>query len=487
MGIYDAQGNELDIGGAEYSLGLDAQDGKLCLYKDGEKSGDGVEIQAHVPTYELKVNPIDGLLYLYRDGVRIGTGIDIGQEPGVDVSSIVSYLQQLTLDALSYVDSLGSDYVSYVVLTDCHMAANISKKSGAAVAVMMGTGLFDKYINLGDLIGGGSQSQFNTAEENGFFYGLDDGQMLFAIGNHDAEGSDAVINRDAWDTLVFDKMPEGCTFDPLGEHKSYYYYDNDEYKLRIIVDDAFANAQKNAFLESAASLPDGWHYFRIGHYSRNSTSLAQKCQFERPPYLGSICGHAHQDKADHFLGYLWEVTLNSDDGGSMDPSYSRPTGTAEENAITTVSINPQTGDVRFFRIGTIGPNLPEQTEVVDGKYGYTQSMTPPAVFDGYRLGNGGDLSANANTQFHTEKIPLSAGKTWYFWRDDGTEIADASTVIQLGRWSGEQLSTWAGRNLCTQVQSSPYVYKITASGSGTIGQLVYPAGVNVSETMPTFE
>lgn len=413
--------------------------------------------------YELKVNPVSGLLYLYLDGERQGDGIDIGHE-GLDVSDVVSFYQSDVTAAANYLDSLGSDWVSYVELNDQHYSTN-GKHASAICRVLLNAGLVDKVINLGDMIDSYAvASDFHS--EWGDLYP----KGLFVIGNHDVSASteeQKIQFYEMWVNDVFTKLPTACVFDNSSvDYKSYYYYDNESYKIRFLCLDPHRNRDKQAvfFKNVIDSTPDDWTIFILTH--EPSVELVTEwgqCgtvdvivpnvayQFALDKRFGAIfCGHDHRDIIQKVYGYVDQAAFLCDRLETFgDGHYTYPPRSADDNSaqsITLISINPTQKKIKFYRIGAehsqIVPWSNHQYEITYSTKANDSSVSvEEAVMDGYWIGTDGRRygydTSSGKAKTWLKPIEVDATKTYYAYHADGTAMPNSYTFAEFdadGKW-----------------------------------------------------
>ena len=312
-----------------------------------------------------------------------------------DVSDIDSAYQQNTKDALRQTLTLGTDYVHFLVATDMHInntSNSFINKVKPIADALMETGKYDKFINLGDVMNGGTQAIIQQAKTLGYFWGVEDGKCLFTMGNHDYENN----AMDAFQTEVFQyiaQIPNVTFKEASGEVLKNYYYDVPSYKLRMLFADSNnTNIEDSFFRTAITSLPSGWKYMVFSHHPNVPDATWMRMQYEMPGnYLGKVHGHDHHDMLYMQYGLLYDTYLNA--------AY-----------ITVMSVNPTTNDVRFFRIGEDYPaqrmnGAVDPTAVLGGitnhKFGYTVNQSyKPESLHGYRY----ETTAFAMRTFEGAKI-----------------------------------------------------------------------------------
>lgn len=281
-----------------------------------------------------------------------------------DVSSVPSYWGDDVKAALAYTMLLGDDYVHHLVTTDNHYNVNY-RKSPSIMALLQSTGLFSRVINLGDITDSHTQAQADNVLSD---YAPFIGNMLFAIGNHDdsGAGSESVLYPLVEDDETLQGNPE--TFN--------YYWDDATHKIRYIVYNSPNVASFTPIETWAKGVPDGWAVLILSHYAGMSF-MSDFTQAEpisvgtRTPYAknlrpffmandskffaGWIAGHEHTDSlaVDTPFGVIHQAVLNNDGHSNDAVPWPKTQGTATEQAVTIMSINPKTKTVKFYRIGAV--------------------------------------------------------------------------------------------------------------------------------------
>lgn len=280
-----------------------------------------------------------------------GTEYPMSDPNPILFSDIPEYLQQDTLDALSYVDSLSNDYVNYIVITDTHWELNGTRDAQHVFNYLYQEGRFDKLIHLGDIVDGGG---FNGT---GWQYLIDDdfwhfkGHWLFTQGNHDS----------AWSTTLAElasyfETTKNIRYTINAQH-NLYYYDNDTYKIRIIGSHHYAYKNDtdtlNAFV--AAAINKGYKWMFVGHYrvEESTTDWVKDAVETYGNFICSLSGHRHTDTfrtLNTSTKSLLDINLEADLAGGQRGSI----------CITLVSINPKNENIKLYRIGLTRAYSPEK-------------------------------------------------------------------------------------------------------------------------------
>lgn len=335
------------------------------------------------------------------------------QADDFDVSSLPEYWGDNVKDALAHVLILGDDYVHHLVTADNHYNINY-RKSPDIMALLQDTGLFSRVINLGDVTDTHTQAQADNVLSD---YAPFIGNMLFAIGNHDdsGAGSESVLYPLIEDDETLQGTPE--TFN--------YYWDDEDYKIRYIVYNSPNVASFTPIATWAKGVPDGWSVLILSHYAGMSF-LSDYSQVEpvqagtRTPYAnnlrpffmandskffaGWIAGHEHTDSlaVDTPFGVIHQAVLNNDGHSNDAVPWPKTQGTATEQAVTIMSINPKAKIVKFYRIGAVT------------RYGrsFEYSYAKPPVGEGHWIP---DYWINATPDFATGTG--DAGKRSFLWSE----------------------------------------------------------------------
>lgn len=317
----------------------------------------------------------------------------IGYIAGVDLSDVESYFVTDVVNAMKYVKELGTDdWVHHIVTTDNHFIKNYGH-STAIVKAMQDSGYFSKVINLGDVSDTGSEADYTTAIAN---YGQFNGNMLFAIGNHDVQVSDYnTVFYDAFLSKDTDLVLEG------GSTNFNYYWDDDVHKIRYIVYGYHSNMDGATYaVARLKDAPEGYSIITLCHYK---DQLQSSCLVpmigHQLNYIGNINGHHHIDAFNTAYGGQYNNTSLSNDGMTNDKEpYIKVDGTNKSQAITIMSINTSTRNVKFYRIGmptTLGQKW---------QYTYVQGGTINYWEQG-KYWNIGVLADSANAYYCTKLFP----------------------------------------------------------------------------------
>lgn len=385
---------------ASISLGIDETDGKIYIYVDGVKQGDGIEaggtgeitypVTANVKGTRVTVGNVAtsvdrggnvSVSYTVPTGwvvdvsatmrgnaitVPSGNPIVFQNVTGALVINISAKLSQLALtdivewyrtpvqNALTYIDGLGSGYVHYVISTDHHIGLLNQLHSAAIVNYLMQTGKFDKSLILGDIVEGGyvTDSSYLSAKE--INWDGSNGDTLFVRGNHDTYLDLPTVLDDFMSNI-------DVTWD--SNHRN-FYYDNTSAGIRFI------GLQCSMFdytwlSDVINSLPATYVYFIITHYVNLSEAAGVEMTMSDDSMLnvlkahqdkmfgGFIMGHRHWYYQTKLEGNAWITLLNCDKMDNAHTGVARTAETVSEHCVTLMSINKSTKTVKFYAIGAV--------------------------------------------------------------------------------------------------------------------------------------
>lgn len=282
-----------------------------------------------------------------------------------DYSLLPEYYVDPVKGALKYALMLGNGYIHHTIITDSHFPLNYNH-SPLIAKTLQQTGLFSKLIHLGDIMD--SYEGLATAES---YFGEFNGEMLFAIGNHEPY-SDSAKMAEIYNAFLSD-------FDDLqGTPEEFnYYWDDTTNHVRYIV---FNNVNKTAsweknppWLSWATSLPAGWTFLTLSHYPTLGSLGYHAPRFAALGlnFAGSVYGHQHYDASYNIFNGTHAITFLNDgttaqynSNGTVNTTNPKIQNTANDAVVTIMSFNPTTKDVQFYRIG----NHYEIPTVVSYKY-----------------------------------------------------------------------------------------------------------------------
>lgn len=282
-------------------------------------------------------------------------GNAIGEPLPID--AVPSYFRADVQNALSYVNSLPSDYANYIMIADSHYNANNLHTFDIANYLFL-NGNFDKMVHLGDLVEANNidNANWQSAVDSGLTTLA--GNWLWTQGNHD-NGLNPVKNAS-------DQFESKAVHYVSHSYRNAWYYDNKSAKIRIIGFHHYlsmASAIREEVKGWIDNLPSGYSWMTVCHYPFMTQQISDRgvartsCMTEgneqwllglieskKSAYLGHYSGHLHSDTFE-----MWNGFVNA----NMDADLSRTglAGTNREQTITIVSINPKNKNVKFYRIG----------------------------------------------------------------------------------------------------------------------------------------
>lgn len=288
-----------------------------------------------------------------------------------DVSSLPDYWQAEVRSALAYTLTLGNEYVHHIVTTDNHYDYN-NNEAVPIIELLQATGVFGRVINLGDVANNPTPEGTEVTKAISE-YGRFKGDMLYAVGNHDAYNTGAHYQQ--WYEAFLENDAE-LSGNVSGLN---YYYDDSVHRIRYIViaTAAASNGSDSAsfiseFKSYVTTLPSGWGYLVLCHYYpfgyRSNYSGAMSNYAASMPRLGGWCmedivlnsrqcigwiaGHAHVDNLVSMAdGTLNQALLANDGTTSQHALYPKVAESASSQAITIMSVSPTAKRVKFKRIG----------------------------------------------------------------------------------------------------------------------------------------
>ena len=341
---------------------------------------------------------------------------------GIDLTDIESYFITDVINAMKYVKNLGTDdWVHHIVITDTHQTLNYGH-STAIVKAMQDTGYFSKLIHLGDMADNNNEGVFDACVEN---YGQFNGNMLFTIGNHDA----VVTN---WQTLFYDEFLSDDTDIVVSESDNYcFYWDDAVHRIRYI---CHRYGDTTYPINRIKDAPSGYSVITLCHYKDKITSdVLVPILGHGLNFIGNIVGHDHIDAHDiRYEGMFHQIRLNNDGKINDNANYVKTDGTNQSQAITIMSINTTTKNVKFYRIGI--PTLLGQ----NWQYTYVQGGSVEGWLNGYYWGTG-QAAVNANGYIALKRYPVFDGNnneiTYYYSFNSGTPYNTYTLILDTnGDW-----------------------------------------------------
>lgn len=378
---------------------------------------------------------------------------------GIDLSELESYFVVPVINAMRYIQNLGTDdWVHYVIMTDSHYSALNYMHSGAIVKSLMGSGYFDKFIHLGDMVENASETNFQGAVDQ---IGDLNGQMLFCIGNHDIQIVDGFSLGNFYTEFMSD-LETGITWNANLNTETfanpYYVYKNDDKKIAFIHFSAMNVASSNLatevswFYDVIETIPDDYTVFVMGHYpysSGNSTiKTALSTQFMLfPTRLKKglyLAGHLHADQHNvQNDGFLEEILFAADCNKSGDSTVKQQ-GTETEQLITLLSVGTGTNNlIKTYRIGAYNANL-----AICQNMPYFPDMTITRNEDTYattgNIGTTGQISTGTTMHLKTAFIPVNPSTYYYIYNPDSPRTG--TTFINCAEYSRERVDTFVSNS-----------------------------------------
>lgn len=256
-------------------------------------------------------------------------------------------------------------YTNYLVLTDVHSDPT-NKATPNILNYLYEKDLFNKIMILGDMVDENNQDYaYSRLINSGLIKHREN--ILFVRGNHDYKCGTP-------DTF-YDFMRGKDVVFASDEILYCWHYDDNASKVRYIGIDwhpNYPNVNLNDWVTSTvANIPNGYAYCFIMHHTLQSANSNWEGCYEvyienlllnivdttNNDFIGFITGHQHLDECVQLPNGTFHTTLMCDyfDEQNYYSYYDYPTrtvGTDSEGAITIMSVNPITKDVRFYRVGS---------------------------------------------------------------------------------------------------------------------------------------
>lgn len=352
---------------------------------------------------------------------------------GIDLSDVESYFITDVINAMNYVKELGTDdWIHHIVITDTHHKMNY-KHAVPIIKAMQDTGYFSKLIHLGDMADSDAEGAFAECVDQ---YGQFNGDMLFAIGNHDV----VVAN---WQTVFYDEFLSNDTdivVDASDITHYNYYWDDAEHQIRYIVYhyNEGTHGGHTYALNKMKTAPSGYSVITFCHYpSQINDSILVPLLGHEIDYIGNFAGHNHIDAHNVLYNGMYNQVYFNLDGyvnnwsdQPIQAQYPKVDETNQSQAFTIMSINKSTRNVKFYRIGVatlLGQNW---------QYTYVKGGSVESWITGYIWGTGTPTSS-ANGYISTKKYPLSDGNNslqYYFYSSSGTPTKLYILGMKDGEW-----------------------------------------------------
>ena len=333
-------------------------------------------------------------------------------------ASMVSYYCDPAYDAVTYINNLGSNWSSFVVVTDTHGTAN-EGNSFTVLRFLIENSKAKMCCWLGDSING--DDYWNNTTKSQYLNHAElllpvSNKVIFVYGNHERNLSIhgvGGLNREVFNDFVCDKYekikssyraayqttaPDGQSHSDIDDRimewaKQYYYFFDDAVtntRYLIINTSQVENKEMDEetqmkWIEYCVQFGQGyenWNLVAFGHIDvdanpdfivrvmENSRKVREALGNTNGRFVGYFCGHQHLD--DHrvisstdTLGKSINQVIFACDKMLTDEDkydgYSYPTdripGTVNEQVMTIVSFNRVTRQVKLKRIGSVTPGM----------------------------------------------------------------------------------------------------------------------------------
>lgn len=288
-----------------------------------------------------------------------GESLSVESDSHIDVAPVY---RKSVVDTLNYVEALGSEYVHYIVITDMHYPQN-GRMSLKLVNTLMDSGHFAKILNLGDVVNTTVASELNMLLFDNV--GKYNGDIIFAIGNHDTISGSGKFGDDELYKALLSKAD--YTYRSSDDHYN-YYYDDTLRKIRFIVWDTIHSPSASLdWVESCMPTDATWTVFLCSHYYPKTADIAETSESwmadadsERIISIlssasckvgGYLAGHKHKDIFGKVNSKFYLTCFLDDGQRSSEVSKVEPANFYNHQALTIMSVNEQTGDVKYKRIG----------------------------------------------------------------------------------------------------------------------------------------
>ena len=399
------------------TLGIDDEDGKVYLFVNGVKQGEGIELApSYKVSYELMNATTTGSGRVnvgesYSAVLRANTGLRIdsvivamdGQDitstawngtnriqidsvtapvmitlsavatpDTIVLSDVESSLRTATEDVVGIVNTSDANRISFAVITDTHGSAN-GQNSQNVCRYLLKNSVANKLFWIGDI----SNTNWSSSEYETFAAPLlNCAEKVYpTLGNHEYFGNSSGNGLSAiYDDFLADKT--GLVGAPAN---FYYYFDDSVRKVRFVVINTSEGAQNAtsatqlAWLNNAVQLPDTtWGIIALSHFplvssTTSSEHVASATYDIRDALLSTngtviayITGHRHTDNLHVVDDAFYEFTLDNDsDSGQV---------------VSVFNIDLLTRTAYMYRIGN-GSNTSFDYADVSGTVSYSVSTT----------------------------------------------------------------------------------------------------------------
>lgn len=253
-------------------------------------------------------------------------------------------------NAVTYLNNLGDGYVNYIVMADTHYG-DAYPNAPKIFNYLYQECRIDKMVHLGDMLAnsGLGSANWNALIDADFFHFK---KWLFAQGNHDTS-----LSADLAEALTYFETTKNIRYTASSYH-NLFYYDNDQYKIRFIgahfyhhMDDKYTLER---YIVTAIGKGYKWifmNHFPMGYFEEDDENMLWlKSMIETyGNFICSINGHWHADNFTQKTSgtkTFWEFNFDADISGIRE-TY----GENSDQAVSILSINPTTEDMKIYRIG----------------------------------------------------------------------------------------------------------------------------------------
>ena len=391
-----------------------------------------------------------------------------GHDYSIDVSSLPSYWQNVVTEAFNYAKNLGHGWVHHVAIADSHYGLNY-RSSIPMANVLMATGLFDKFIHLGDLTDSTLKTQYQMAVDDGIK--TYNGDIIFCVGNHDEQinaSSDQFVPWSTEEVYYNDLMSRSSTeFTFFDRNRCICTYDDVKRKIRYIILDhcsVYSSSRitgLSAWInEKVGELSSDWACVFLAHGNFISASaypqehsapsnFHQMLALANCKIFGLISGHMHIDDVKVWNDTFVQTSLINDtsltqtaEGDGTHQHLTKTAGTTDENAVTIISINKSSNRLQFRRIGTC------YTEAEGQLFGYNVPNINGKWVSGLYFGIHGETAVDDDSYISLTRYPVVAGGIYKFSNSNSN-------------WN----PSWAGICIYSSESASSFISRITPSFS----------------------
>lgn len=286
-----------------------------------------------------------------------------------DINNVASYFRSEVQTVASQINSLSSDWVSFVFITDTHESDNENHSQAIANYLIHNSKAFGLFLG-GDY----SAGDWNATSYSNWMAPLieySQGQTFPVLGNHERLG---VSNISTLVPYIHADFLSDKTYLNGETELFYYYFDNSSKKVRYMVintaetssngvsDDQIRWITRNVYLPAS-----DWKLVVFGHHDIDSTNFTGNYKSSKATEItnaisacngyivGYFCGHEHFDQLRLVNNKFYQLISLCDRFENSDPfditCPVRTRGTSTEQVVTVVSFNIDTGEVVTRRIG----------------------------------------------------------------------------------------------------------------------------------------